>query len=273
MMDSVKVGEVKCKSILSRSKIYGVDYSVNPYIGCLHGCVYCYSRFMCRRAGYEPGDWGSFVNVKTNALETLKKNLKGSRRGIVLLSSVTDPYQPVEEKYRLTRQLILELMNWKYPLTILTKSSLLSRDLDIFSGAPDLEIGFTLTVLDGETAKVFEPRASPVEKRIKTLRQASNKGIKTFIFFGPMLPGFSEHYFDELLDLASDIGVSRVIVDKLNIKSGNWKSIKKALENNYPDKLNLYIDSLFKGNRYFHSLKRKILILSRQRRVPVEFCY
>ena len=126
----MKLGEVRCKSILGSSGIGGMDYAVNPYIGCSHACAYCYARFM-RRMGHPGEQWGSFVDVKVNAVERLREETEKRSTGKVLLSSVTDAYQPLEEKYQLTRSCLEILLDHGFSVDILTKSNLVLRDLDL----------------------------------------------------------------------------------------------------------------------------------------------
>jgi len=123
------VKEILCKSVLSKSGISSVDYAVNPYVGCQHGCVYCYARFMKRFTGHGE-EWGEFVDVRVNAPQVLTRELSRTAKGVVLLSSVTDPYQPLEKKYELTRKCLQKLLMYQFPITILTKSTLVLRDLD-----------------------------------------------------------------------------------------------------------------------------------------------
>ena len=127
----MRTGERLCKGILSKSGIAGIDYAVNPYLGCSHACVYCYARFMTRfnHAGEE---WGTFVDAKVNCVEVLRAEAIKKTRGKVLLSSVTDPYQPLEARYKLSRGAIEELLKHQYPLSVLTKSNLVLRDIDLF---------------------------------------------------------------------------------------------------------------------------------------------
>lgn len=127
----MRVNEIECKSIISDSGIYSVDYSINPYQGCEHGCRYCYATFMKKYTDHsEP--WGSFVDVKANAEEVLERDLRRKKKGSILLSSVTDPYQPVEKKYELTRRILGRLVDTDFSVNILTKSDLIIRDLDLW---------------------------------------------------------------------------------------------------------------------------------------------
>lgn len=145
---------------MGRSGIQDVDYSINPYLGCEHACLYCYARFMARR-GHFGEEWGSFVDVKVNALECLEKEPPKKHRGVVLLSSVTDPYQPVETKRQLTRRILERLLEYDFPVNIQTKSKLILKDLDIIQRFSDIEAGFTITSFDDTVRMVFEPQALP----------------------------------------------------------------------------------------------------------------
>jgi len=127
---SLIIREIKVKSILTRSGIPGYYYCINPYVGCAHGCKYCYATFMKRYTGHTE-TWGNFVDVKTNAPEVLQRQLKRAIRGKVIISSVTDAYQPIEAKYKLTRQCLEVLLQHQFPTDILTKSPLVLRDMDL----------------------------------------------------------------------------------------------------------------------------------------------
>jgi DNA repair photolyase len=137
----VIVREVNARSILSKSRIY--DYTVNPYVGCQHACTYCYARFMKRFTGHrEP--WGEFVDVKVNAVELLKRAIVKAKPGRVWVSGVCDPYQPVERKYRLTRGCLEVLAEHDWPVTIQTRSPLVTRDIDVLTGKSGIEVGSRL---------------------------------------------------------------------------------------------------------------------------------
>jgi len=152
----VKVQEILAKTILTKTAISGLDHCINPYVGCGHGCRYCYASFMKRFTGHrEP--WGEFIDVKVNAPQLLVKQLKRAKRGVVTLSTVTDPYQPVEKKYRLTRDCLRALLDCQFPINILTRSSLCLRDLDLFKQFDDIEVGFSITTDDEATMRMFEP--------------------------------------------------------------------------------------------------------------------
>lgn len=208
----LKVTEIKAKSILNKSKIF--DYCLNPYTGCQINCRYCYARLFMRRYSGHSEAWGEFVDVKVNAAELLKKQLEKAKRGTVWISSVCDPYQPLEAKYLLTRRCLEELAKRKFPVNIQTKSKLVLRDLDLFQEFEEIEVGFTITTDEERVSRIFEPNASTVRERIEALERIHSKGIKTFAFIGPLLPGNPEKLIG-LLEGNAD----RVYIDRMNYMS------------------------------------------------------
>lgn len=204
----LKVKEVEAKSVLNKSKIY--DYCVNPYTGCQIGCRYCYARLFMRWYSGHKEPWGEFVDVKINAPEVLKKQLNRARSGTVWISSVCDPYQRLEEKYELTRRCLGELAKNQLPVNIQTKSELALRDLDLFQEFEEIEVGFTITTDDERVARHFEPRATPVEDRLKALERIHASGIKTYAFIGPILPGNPEGLVQALEGKVDDVYIDRM---------------------------------------------------------------
>jgi DNA repair photolyase len=252
----MNLGETTCKNILNKSGIQGVEYAINPYIGCTHGCVYCYARFMTR--WYHQGEeWGSFVDVKKNAVECLRKEISIKTPGTILLSSVTDPYQPAERATEITRNILKVLSDEIFPVNILTKSSLVNRDIDVISDMFEVEVGFTITSFDDKVRRVFEPNASPVEERIQALGSFSQIGISTYAFLGPLLPYLSDEKLELLLNSLAD-KVNRVIVDRLNIKAGNWSKIKRTLTDNYPDLLPRFKRASSENSEYYDELRYSV---------------
>ncbi|MDP2158320.1 MAG: radical SAM protein [Nitrospirota bacterium] len=203
------IKEVRAKSILSKSGIPGADYCINVYVGCSHACIYCYATFMKKYSGHAEA-WGTFVDVKINAAELLKKQLQKTKRGHVMVSSVTDAYQPLEIKYRLTRQCLEILLEHKFPVNILTKSPLVLRDLDIIKRFDEIEVGITVSTDNEKMRKIFEPGAPPIEARINTLRKLKENGVKTYVFIGPMLPMNPEALSDKIGKHADSILISRM---------------------------------------------------------------
>jgi DNA repair photolyase len=203
------VCEIQAKSILNVSKIH--DYCVNPYTGCEVGCVYCYAALFMRRYSGHSEPWGEFVDVKINAPELLAKQIDKAKRGTIWFASVCDPYQPLEERYALTRRSLEILVGRDFPVEIQTKSARVRRDLDVIRRIPDVEVGFTIATDDETIAGMFEPRASPVGERVEVLREFKAAGVSTFAFAGPLLPGNPEKLAAFLAG-----AVDRVLIDRMN---------------------------------------------------------
>jgi DNA repair photolyase len=179
------VKEIQSKSILSASKIY--PYVVNAYTGCQHNCSYCYARFMKRFTGHkEP--WGQFVDVKINAPELLRREIIRKKPDTVWVSGVCDPYQPLEGKYKLTRQCLEILADHDWPVVVQTRSAFVLRDLDVLKRGKYFEVGFSITTADDRVRKLFEPSAPPIKARLNALEELHRAGIKTYAMIAPMLP-------------------------------------------------------------------------------------
>jgi DNA repair photolyase len=239
----VVVREVRCKSLLNRTSIDG--YSFNCYVGCSHGCGYCYARFMQR---FHPHDerWGEFVDVKVNAAEVLARQLRRLEPGEVFTCSACDGWQPVEREFRLTRECCRLLLKAGFRLSILTKSSIVLRDLDIFAGR-DVRLGVTITVPDESLARIWEPDASSVSDRVKILRRAKSAGLETVLMFGPLLPEISdtEEALARLFTLAAGTDVDLVWTDMLNPRPRVWPSVQGVLGRHRPDLLPHYRRLMF----------------------------
>ena len=247
------IREIQAKSILNKSKVF--DYCINPYTGCQTSCRYCYARlFMPRYTGHkEP--WGEFVDVKVNAVEILRRQLERAKTGTVWISSVCDPYQPLETKYRLTRGCLEELLKKPFPVNVQTKSTLVLRDLDLFRQFLTIDVGFTIATNDENVAKLFEPQASPVEERIKALKILHDAGIRTFAFIGPLLPGNPEELVNNLAGK-----VDYVYVDKMNYSGAirkfyQYHRLEKALKDSFfREYRNRYVSELEKNGIDYETL-------------------
>jgi DNA repair photolyase len=220
------IKEVQPKTILSVSKVY--PYVINPYTGCQHNCSYCYARFMRRFTGHkEP--WGQFVDVKANAPDLLKVEITRKKKGKIWISGVCDPYQPLEAKYKLTRQCLEILAQINWPVIIQTRSPLILRDMDILKKGRDFEAGFSITTADDSIRRMFEPQAPPIKERIGALDELHNNGIRTYVMIAPILPG-AESLAEILMGK-----VDYVIIDKLNYHYADWVYQKYGLEDKMTD--------------------------------------
>jgi DNA repair photolyase len=241
--------EIQAVSVLTKSKI--ADYCVNCYIGCGHGCVYCYARFMRRFTGHEE-PWGKFLDAKMNAPDVLKREVRRKKPGRVFVSSVCDAYQPAEARYRLTRACVQILIDAGFDVGVLTKSKLVARDFDILRGYGNCDLGFTLTTMDEHLRFRIEPGASPTWERIAALEEACNKGIKTWAFLGPFMPYLSDtdEALDALISAIAPLPLCRIYADKLNPRPGVWNSIASFLKRYRPDLLDKYQRLFFDGGEY-----------------------
>ena len=228
------IREIKAKTVLQKSRLPESPYCLNPYVGCTHRCSYCYARFMCRFTGHsEP--WGSFVDVKVNASEVLARQLERTRvKGPVLIGSVCDAYQPLEQRYGLTRACMQQLVAHEVAFSTLTKSSLVLRDLDILSQAGHAaSVGISLSILDESIRRKFEPGASPIQDRLNTLEKLHKNGVRTYVFIGPILPMVTD---PQAIVAAVGSFVDEVWGEALNMRCGNREDLKHAYETcNLPD--------------------------------------
>ncbi|MCE5209727.1 MAG: radical SAM protein [Chloroflexi bacterium] len=223
---SVIIKETHPKTILSVSKVF--PYVINPYTGCQHNCTYCYARFMKRFTGH-PEPWGQFVDVKITAPELLQREIIRKKPDRVWMSGVCDPYQPLEAKYKLTRQCLEILAQNGWPVTVQTRSPLVVRDIDILKKGKDFDVGFSVTTADDRIRRLFEPSAPPIEARIKALDELHQAGIRTFVMIAPMLPGA-----EDLPELLAG-KVDHVILDRMNYHHADWVYRKYGLQDKMTD--------------------------------------
>lgn len=257
--ESVVIRETGCKTILNRTSIS--DYSLNCYTGCAHGCVYCYARFMQRFCPH-PEPWGRFVDIKANAVEVLERQLRHAVPGAVFVSSACDGWQPIEAERQLTRQCCDLLLKHRFRVEALTKSSLVLRDLDIFSGR-DVRIGVTITTLDERLKRLWEPNSSSIEERLGVISESAAVGVETAIMFGPLLPFLSDNQksIDSMFQRAAELKVDVIWVDALNPRPKVWSSAASLLRKKFPDLLERYGRILFDyGTRadYLLELKHRV---------------
>ncbi len=220
------IREIHSKTILSKSQVY--PYVINAYTGCQHSCTYCYARFMKRFTGHsEP--WGEFVDVKVDAPDLLRKEIVRKKPDRVWVSGVCDPYQPLEGKYRLTRQCLEILGAHQWPVAIQTRSPLVVRDLDILKEMKDLDVGFSITTADDGMRKLFEPHAPPIRARIEAIGELHAAGLHTFVMIAPILPGA-----EALGELLAD-KVDYYLTDRMNYNHADWVYRKYGLQAYHTD--------------------------------------
>ena len=247
----MRIAKISAKNILSRSKIGSGGYAINPYVGCPHGCIYCYAEFMCGVTGHEEA-WGEFLDVKDFGAASLAKFAASHGGERVFMSSVTDCYNPYEARFGATRKVLEAVAGSDINLQILTKSNLVTRDIDLLQTMPNVRVGVSLSVLDERLPRMLEPRASPVAA-IKKLRAA---GVKTYIFVAPIFPQITP-----VFDIISHCGdaADEIWFDRLNLYPNFRDKILSFIGRNFPALLPLYKQIyLFGEGGYFVRLADEI---------------
>jgi len=192
----------------------GFEHSVNPYRGCEHGCVYCYARPTHEYLGFSAGlDFETKIMVKADAPKLLRAELSapGWVPKVIALSGVTDPYQPVERRLKLTRGCLEVLAEFRNPITIVTKNSLVTRDLDLLAelaGCRAVAVFISVTTLDTELRKILEPRTSPPAARLATIGALAKAGLPTGVLVAPVIPGLTDHEIPAIIEAAAAAGAS-----------------------------------------------------------------
>ena len=260
--------EVECRAALVKSSLPGLDYTLNPYVGCQHGCRYCYAPSLLRIWNRE---WGSFVNVKKSMTEMLERDLKTKPPGVIGVSTATDPYQPLERELLLTRRCLEKISETDFYASIQTKSNLVTRDLPVLDPGR-VDVGFTITTLDEEIACLIEPEASKPSLRVEALRETSNRGFKTWVFYGPIIPLLNDDQktLREIIQLAEETE-GAVIYDKLNLRRGVTDRLKAPLKS-----LGLNPKEVFRKtveDEYWVGVKTVIEDFAKSRGVQVEAAF
>ena len=202
------------RTVISRndSPDVGFDQSINPYRGCEHGCIYCYARPSHAWLGLSPGlDFETRLFVKSDAPALLARELgrPGYRCRVVLLGANTDPYQPIERKFRITRRILEVLSAHEHPVSVITKSDLVLRDTDILASMAErglASVGVSVTTLDGALARALEPRAPGPGKRLEAIRRLSAAGVPVAVMAAPMIPCLNDAELEGILEAASGAG-------------------------------------------------------------------
>ena len=260
---------MNCKTALSLSKLPGLKYSLNPYMGCEHGCIYCYSRAIFRNREIAM-NWGKFVNAKQNIVEILAHEIKSKPRGVVGVSTVTDPYQPMESKMQLTRKCLEILANNNFTTSIQTKSILVLRDIDIMK-PKKFDIGVTITTMDRDLARKLEPISSPPDARAHVLEELAPRGFETWIFLGPIIPEIndSKESITQIIEVAKKTK-SKLIYDRLNLKQWVLESMKPFLEEEKLGLAQRLPVVLGAKSDYWHKISSMVEALCKERSVLCE---
>ena len=274
-MPAVREFTFECKSLMTKSGIASLDYAVNPYLGCTHGCVYCYATFMARFKNIKD-EWGSFVGVKENAPEVIAKEIPRRKPGDVCFGTVCDAYQPVEERYRVTRACLEAFVGTEgFEVGILTKSDLVLRDADVLERIEAPDVGFSITCLDAGLAQVVEPGAPSPARRLAAMRELSARGIPVWGFFGPVLPTLSdsEEAIEEVLREMDRAGASHILVDRMNLYPKAWARFRRALEQRYPERVDAVRAIKADPESYERDLSDRVKRVAASVGVEVDVCF
>lgn len=246
-----KVTYVKTNNLLTKSNLPASDYVINPYVGCLHGCKYCYACFMKRFTNHTE-DWGTFIDIKKCDKEIDINKLNGKS---VFISSVTDCYNPIEEKEKLTRSILKQLIGANAEITITTKSSLVLRDIDIIKQLKNATVAISINTID-EKFKADMDNASTIKERIETLKILHDNKIRTVLFMSPMFPEITN--FKNIIETTKKY-VNEYWFENLNLRGSYKKTILNYIKKYYPNLTTLYNDIYVLGDKsYWKELAIKI---------------
>src|SRR5579862_7811160 len=249
--------EEPCKSALNRVQGMPFNWSLNPYMGCAHRCTFCYVRAFELRAD-RPADarYGTSIRVKVNVAEVLRRELaRASWRGdAVAIGAATDPYQPAEGRFRLTRGCLEALRDAANTFSIITRSPLIVRDIDVLAEAAeraDVSVTFSVPTLDRDVWRRTEPSTPPPHQRLRALRRLVDAGIRTSVGMAPILPGISDRpeQLAEVVRAAREAGACGVWANVLYLKPGTREHFLEALARDWPELVPEY-ERLYQGRAY-----------------------
>ena len=254
----VEYREEPCKSALNRVSGMPFSWSLNPYMGCAHRCTFCYVRAFERRADRPADDrYGRSIRVKVNVAEVLRKELarpSWQREGVAI-GAATDPYQPAEGRYRLTRGCLEALAEVSNPFSLITRNPMIVRDIDVLrEAASRAEVGvvFSVPTLDEEVWRTTEPGTPPPRQRLHALSVLVDAGIKAGVGMAPILPGLSDKpsQLVEVVKAARDAGACNVWANLLYLRPGTREHFLDCLERDWPEELDRYTRLYGNGRAY-----------------------
>jgi DNA repair photolyase len=251
MFVNITKKEIEVKDYLTKSNLPASDYVINPYVGCPHGCKYCYASFMKRFTGHSE-EWGTFIDIKKCSKPISKKRLNGKT---VFFASVTDCYNLYEEEYCITQNILKQLIGVECKVSISTKSSLILRDIELLKQLKDVSVAMSINTLD-ESFRIDMDNASSIAARLNALKELHEKGIHTVLFMSPIFP--------KITDYKGIIEKSRLFVNEywfenLNLRGKYKAEILKYISEKYPQYVELYRQIYVDGNRnYWDELAKDI---------------
>jgi len=216
-----RIGEIRTKVALPRSRLPGLDYALNPYVGCQHDCLYCYAPYVTKRPRTE---WTT-VLARTDLPQALSKEIRG-KKGTIGLGTVTDPYQEAERHLLITRRCLMEIVPHGLSVSVLTKSDLILRDLDLYKELKG-EVGITVTSVNDDISRMLEPGAPLPGRRVEALRKIAEEGLNAYALIGPLLPLLTEKDIDQMVEELSSTGIKWVMLDRFRPRPGMFEDIAR----------------------------------------------
>ena len=245
------IKEIKVKNVLTKSNLPVSDYSVNPYVGCSHACKYCYASFMKRFTNHSE-QWGTFVDIKY--WDKIKNPQKYAGKEL-FIGSVTDPYMPLEEKYKRTRELLEEMQGSGCKISIATKSDLVLRDLELIKTFPEARVSWSINTLDEEFRKEMDNSVS-IERKIDAMKKFHKAGIRTTCFISPIFPGITDV---KSIILKTKDYCNLVWLENLNLRGEYKRIILNYIKEKHNKLYPLYDEIYNKGKRdYWENLDKEI---------------
>jgi len=256
----VEYREEPCKSALNPVKGMGFKWSLNPYMGCVHRCTFCYVRHFERRSDRPSDDrYGNSIRVKTNVADVLRRELARAswEHDHVVVGAATDPYQPAEGKYKLTRACLEAFRDAANPFSIITRGPMILRDLDVLVEAArraDVAVTFSIPTLDEEVWKRTEPSTAHPRQRLRALKELVDAGLKASVGMAPILPGISDRpeQLREVIRAARQAGATGVWANLLFLRPGTREHFLEHLAEDWPEQVPLY-EELYAGRAYLPS--------------------
>ena len=251
----------RVKDYLNKTKLKHLDYVINPYVGCPNKCLYCYAAYMSSFSKHSE-EWGEFIDVKRTAKKINTFKIKNKK---VMISTVTDPYNSYEKKYKVTRMIMEQLVKSEAFITIVTKSKLVLRDVDLFKKMKYLEIAISISLLDENLKKKIEPNSSSIKERLETLKELKQNGIKTIVFISPIIPEITD--FKKIIEATRDY-TDEYWFDKLNLRSSFKTKMFRFISEEYTLYKTIYDDIYNKKNpQYFDEISDDIERYCREHKI------